>query len=292
MCGIFAVFGFAESPESFRQIAAKCSKKYYQANQRVRHRGPDWSGMKQHNNNILCHERLSIVGVQSGAQPLTTEDEAVILSVNGEIYNYRALKATLDHKYKFKTDSDCEVILYLVPHHLTQWLEHGPKLVHMLHGMFSFVLYDTKKDVYFVARDHVGITTLYQGWRKDGSVWFASEMKSLNEHCEKIVSFPPGSYYSSETKETVVYYNPVWYGDVAKNLPALADEQKKLTEEEEKDMHAAVRTSLEKSVAKRLMSEVPYGVLLSGGLDSSLIASIAMRMRKSIDMDATAKSNP
>lgn len=284
MCGIFAVFGFSEPKVEFRQKATKLSKKYLGLT-RLRHRGPDWSGVKVAGQNILCHERLAIVGVDSGAQPLTNADETVILTVNGEIYNHEALKKTLAHKYTFKTLSDCEVILYL-------WEEFGPDLVHKIDGMYSFVLYDSRKDVYFACRDHVGITTLYQGWRSsDNSVWFASEMKSLNEDCDRIISFPPGSYYLSSTKETVEYYNPAWYADIANGMPSLADENKTQTASEEQEMYAAVRTSLENAVQKRLMSEVPYGVLLSGGLDSSLIASIAMRMRQRATDDQMIKGS-
>lgn len=232
--------------------------------------------------NILCHERLAIVGVDSGAQPLTNEDETVILSVNGEIYNYEALQKKLKGNYKFKTRSDCEVLLYL-------WEELGPEMVHVLDGMYSFVLYDSRKDVYFACRDHVGITTMYQGFRSsDNSVWFASEMKSLNEDCDKIIAFPPGHYYYSKTKETTEYYHPKWFDGVKDGFPSLDDELKTLTPKEEEAMYTSVRTSLELAVKKRLMSEVPYGVLLSGGLDSSLIASIAMRMRQqdsSVDDD-------
>ena len=155
-------------------------------------------------------------------------------------------------------------------------------MVHKLDGMYSFVLYDAKKDVYFAVRDHVGITTMYQGLRSsDNSVWFASEMKSLNEDCDKIISFPPGHYYLSSDNKHTEYYHPSWFDHPAKGFPALSEEEKTLTDEEEKAMYTAIRTSLEQSVKMRLMSEVPYGVLLSGGLDSSLIASICMRMRQS-----------
>ena len=151
----------------------------------------------------------------------------------------------------------------------------------MLDGMFSFVLYDNKKNRYIAARDHVGITTLYQGFRSsDNSVWFASEMKSLNQECDRIIAFPPGHIYKSDTKETVQYYKPAWYNHIKLGLPKLDDEEKALSPEEQTEMYAALRQALEKSVKKRLMSEVPYGVLLSGGLDSSLIASIAVRIKR------------
>ncbi|KAJ3191132.1 asparagine synthetase [Irineochytrium annulatum] len=247
---------------------------------RIRHRGPDWSGVRISGKNILCHERLAIVGVDSGAQPLTNEDGTVILSVNGEIYNHVTLRKTLKKNPVFKTHSDCEIILHLYD-------ELGPELVKHLDGMYSFVLYDSKKDLFLAARDHVGITTLYQGFRSsDGSTWFASEMKSLNEDCDRIISFPPGHYYLSTTKQTVPFYAPEWYAHPTKGIPTAAEEGKVQTKEEEQAMYEAIRKALERSVKKRLMSEVPYGVLLSGGLDSSLIASIAMRMRREAALEA------
>jgi asparagine synthase (glutamine-hydrolysing) len=214
---------------------------------------------------------------------LTNADGSVILAVNGEIYNYEKLKASLNGKYKFKTASDCEVILYL-------WEEFGVDLVNKLDGMYSFVLYDSKKDVFLACRDHVGITTLYQGFRSsDNSVWFASEMKSLNEDCDKIIAFPPGHYYTSATKSTIQYYNPSWYGDIENNLPNDESELSKMSVQEEQLMYKRLRESLEMAVQKRLMSEVPYGVLLSGGLDSSLTASIAVRMRQNASVPDMVK---
>ncbi|KAI9199831.1 asparagine synthase [Polychytrium aggregatum] len=267
MCGIFAVFGYGGNIDAFRSTAVQLSKK-------VRHRGPDWSGVKVSGNNILCHERLAIVGVDSGAQPLTNEDDTIILAVNGEIYNHITLRDQLKQEHTFKTHSDCEIILHL-------YEEYGEKVVSMLDGMFSFVLYDSKKDLYLAARDHIGITTLYQGWSaSDNSLWFGSEMKSLSEHCKRIVAFPPGHYYISTTGKHQQYYHPEWFNHPQQGLPVLADEQKVNTPEEDTAMYTAIRTTLEKAVKKRLMSEVPYGVLLSGGLDSSLIAAIAMRQRK------------
>ncbi|KAJ1558272.1 asparagine synthetase, partial [Cladochytrium tenue] len=210
----------------------------------------------------------------SGAQPLTNADESVILSVNGEIYNHTSLRKSLKEPHAFKTHSDCEVILYL-------YEENGPDFVHLLDGMFSFVLYDRKKDFYMAARDHIGITTLYQGWRSsDRSVWFASEMKCLHDQCDRIVAFPPGHFYTSTDRRTVRYYNPDWYGDIERGLPSEDEETRAPSAEEDQVMYAALRSALERAVKKRLMSEVPYGVLLSGGLDSSLIASIAMRIRR------------
>ncbi|KAI9095277.1 asparagine synthase [Phlyctochytrium arcticum] len=278
MCGIFAVFGCQEGGNSLRTKAVKLSKK-------IRHRGPDWSGVTVCGNNILCHERLAIVGVESGAQPLTNVDESIVLTVNGEIYNHVTLRKLLKKEHTFKTNSDCEIILHL-------YEEMGVDLLQHLDGMYSFVLYDKKKDIYLAARDHVGITTLYQGWRsQDNSVWFSSEMKCLNEDCDRIIAFPPGHYYSSETGKTTEYYKPEWYSDIARGLPSLDEENAQMTAEEEGQMYTAVRAALEKSVKKRLMSDVPYGVLLSGGLDSSLIASIAMRMRRRAAVEDAGPTN-
>lgn len=157
-------------------------------------------------------------------------------------------------------------------------------MMNHIDGMFSFVLYDKKNDVYFAARDHVGITTLYQGWRTcDNTVWFSSEMKSLNQDCDRIIAFPPGNYYKSDTKEFIEYYNPKWYSDGKNQYPPLDAESIRLNSKEEEEMYSNLRNALEKSVKMRLMSDVPYGVLLSGGLDSSLIAAICVRARRASD---------
>lgn len=214
----------------------------------------------------MVHERLAIVGIDSGVQPLLTADGNVILCVNGEIYNHKSLEKGLDKKYSFLTKSDCEVILYL-------YLEHGPDFVSMLDGMFSFVLYDKTRDFFMAARDHVGITTLYYGEALDKSVWFASEMKCLNEDCKTIVAFPPGHVYTSDVGKLKEYYHPRWFDTVTQANYADGGKQ---TFEQDTDMYAAIRDTLTRSVRKRLMCETPYGVLLSGGLDSSLIASIAV----------------
>ncbi|KAI9168232.1 asparagine synthetase [Blastocladiella emersonii ATCC 22665] len=263
MCGIFAVFGHGGDTQAFRDRALTLSKK-------IRHRGPDWSGIKCVGRNFFCHERLAIVGLGSGAQPLTTPDESIILCVNGEIYNHKALRKQLKGSYEFQTESDCEVIMYL-------YQELGEDFVHLLDGMFSFVLYDARNDRYMVARDPIGITTLYQGWSgKDGSVWVASEMKALNEDCDRIVAFPPGHVYSSVTGKTTRYYSPSWWDP--KVVPSDQGAEYDLVK---------LRESLERAVKKRLMTEVPYGVLLSGGLDSSLIASIAARVTRRAPASAT-----
>ncbi|EGS18289.1 asparagine synthetase [glutamine-hydrolyzing]-like protein [Thermochaetoides thermophila DSM 1495] len=241
MCGIFACHNHPDV-EKFKPTALKLAKL-------VRHRGPDW---------ILCHERLSIVGVDSGAQPLVSDDEDIILAVNGEIYNHRLLRKGLKKPYPFKTHSDCEVIIPL-------YKEHGLDTPKYLDGMFSWVLYDKKLNRAIAARDPIGITTFYIGWssKEPGTVYFASELKCLHTVCDKIQSFPPGHVFDSATGQITRYFEPTWWD--GSRIPQKPADLKLL------------RETLEKSVRKRLMAEVPYGVLLSGGLDSSLVASIAQR---------------
>lgn len=213
----------------------------------------------------MCHERLAIVGVDSGAQPLTSEDGRTILAVNGEIYNHAALRKKYASAAKFKTHSDCEVILHL-------YRQFGTDLCNMLDGMFSFVLLDesVKPARIIAARDPIGITTLYQGWKSSEPtrVYFASELKALVEECDRIISFPPGHVYDSATGSTTRYFNPTWWDTDPEGGKPRPLNPTDLT---------ILRETLEAAVRKRLMSEVPYGVLLSGGLDSSLIAAIAAR---------------
>ena len=225
---------------------------------RARHRGPDWSGNVIVNNTILAHERLSIVGVDTGAQPLVNEDGSLVLAVNGEIYNHRILRRHLKVPYDFKTHSDCEVIIPL-------YMEHDTNAPKLLDGMFSWVLYDKKQDRTLAARDPIGITSFYQGWSSStpGAVYFASELKCLHPVCDKIIAFPPGHIYDSKTDRMTRYFDPTWWDPTRVPSTSL-------------DL-GLIRRTLEKAVRKRLMTEVPYGVLLSGGLDSSLTASIAQR---------------
>ncbi|TIB37463.1 hypothetical protein E3P84_00257 [Wallemia ichthyophaga] len=257
MCGIFGVCGL-ENPGEYRSKCIECVKA-------IRHRGPDWSGVHQGKDFIVAHERLAIVGVDTGAQPIVSEDEKIILAVNGEIYNHKQLRHGLkDKNAVFKTHSDCEVIIHL-------YREHGPQAAGLLDGMFSWTLFDTNypQTRVIAARDPIGITTLYQGWNssKPGAVYFASELKSLHTECDKIISFPPGHFYDSLTGNTERYYNPPWWN---------GDQEDASAPTKPVDL-TVLRESLEAAVRKRLMSEVPYGVLLSGGLDSSLIAAIAAR---------------
>ncbi|KZT26309.1 glutamine-hydrolyzing asparagine synthase [Neolentinus lepideus HHB14362 ss-1] len=261
MCGICIAHGL-ERPAADRAHFIALSK-------RLRHRGPDWSGCHVGTQTILCHERLAIVGVDTGAQPIVSDCGKYALAVNGEIYNHIKLRASVD--YKFKTHSDCEVIIPL-------YKKYGKNLCDLLDGMFSFVLLDESVSPprIIAARDPIGITTLYQGWnsKRPGAVYFASELKALVDECDKIISFPPGHVYDSSDNSTIRYYQPCWWDGDSDDAPipaAKADLTK-------------LRETLEAAVKKRLMSEVPYGVLLSGGLDSSLIASIAARETEKIAM--------
>lgn len=253
MCSIFGILDIKSDVKVLRQQALQLSKL-------LRHRGPDWSGVWNNDKAILVHERLAIVDVESGAQPLLNEKLGHVLAVNGEIYNHKALEAQLTCDYAFQTQSDCEIILGL-------YQEHGANFVDKLHGMFAFALYDEQKNTYLIARDHIGIIPLYYGYDEHGNFYVSSEMKALTPACKQIKEFPPGHYYHSETGEFVKYYARQWmdYDNVATN-PAAAE---------------TIRESLEEAVRGHLMSDVPYGVLLSGGLDSSVIAAVAQKFAKS-----------
>ncbi|KAL6993148.1 Asparagine synthetase [glutamine-hydrolyzing] 3 [Sarracenia purpurea var. burkii] len=247
MCGILAVFGCVDNSQAKRSRIIELSR-------RLRHRGPDWSGLHCHQNCYLAHQRLAIVDPTSGDQPLYNEDKTVVVTVNGEIYNHKQLRQELK-SHQFRTGSDCEVIAHL-------YEEYGEDFVDMLDGMFSFVLLDTRDKSFIAARDGIGITPLYMGWGLDGSVWFASEMKALSDDCERFMSFPPGHIYSSKHGALRRWYNPPWF---AEDIPSTPYDP------------LVLRDTFEKAVLKRLMTDVPFGVLLSGGLDSSLVASVASR---------------
>ncbi|UPR51408.1 asparagine synthase B [Vibrio cyclitrophicus] len=249
MCSVFGILDIKSDAAALRPIALEMSKK-------LRHRGPDWSGIYAGEKAILAHERLAIVGLNSGAQPLYSQDKKHILAVNGEIYNHKELRARYEDKYQFQTDSDCEVILAL-------YQEMGADLLEELNGIFAFVLYDEEKDEYLVGRDHIGIIPLYQGYDEHGNYYVASEMKALVEVCKTISEFPPGSFYSSRDAEPQRYYIRDWneYAAVQGNSTS----KEELTE------------ALEAAVKRQLMTDVPYGVLLSGGLDSSITSAVAKR---------------
>lgn len=249
MCSVFGILDIKSDAAALRPIALEMSKK-------LRHRGPDWSGIYASDKAILAHERLAIVGLNSGAQPLYSQEKKHILAVNGEIYNHKELRARYEDKYQFQTDSDCEVILAL-------YQEMGADLLEELNGIFAFVLYDEEKDEYLVGRDHIGIIPLYQGYDEHGNYYVASEMKALVPVCKTISEFPPGSFYSSKDAEPQRYYIRDWneYAAVQGNSTSKED----LTE------------ALEAAVKRQLMTDVPYGVLLSGGLDSSITSAVAKR---------------
>ncbi|KAH9661939.1 Asparagine synthetase (glutamine-hydrolyzing) 1 [Citrus sinensis] len=237
MCGILAVLGCSDDSQAKRVRVLELSR-------RLKHRGPDWSGLYQHGDFYLAHQRLAIIDPASGDQPLYNEDKKIVVTVNGEIYNHEALRERLTN-HKFRTGSDCDVIAHL-------YEEYGENFVDMLDGMFSFVLLDTRDNSFIVARDAIGITSLYIGWGLDGSIWISSELKGLNDDCEHFEAFPPGH----------LWYNPTWYSEAIPSTPYDP---------------LVLRQAFENAVIKRLMTDVPFGVLLSGGLDSSLVASITAR---------------
>lgn len=247
MCGILAVLGCADESQAKRVRVLELSR-------RLKHRGPDWSGLQQVGDSYLSHQRLAIIDPASGDQPLYNEDKSIVVTVNGEIYNHEELRKQLPI-HKFRTGSDCEVIAHL-------YEEHGEGFVDMLDGVFSFVLLDTRDRSFIAARDAMGVTPLYIGWGIDGSVWICSEMKGLNDDCEHFEVFPPGHLYSSKEGGFKRWYNPPWFSEAIPSVPYDP---------------LALRKAFEKSVIKRLMTDVPFGVLLSGGLDSSLVAAVTVR---------------
>ncbi|BBO28479.1 asparagine synthase B [Alteromonas sp. I4] len=249
MCGIFGILDIKTDVSELRTQALELTKT-------LRHRGPDWSGIWNNDNTILCHERLAIVDVDTGAQPLISDNGQQILAVNGEIYNHKQLAKDLATPYNFKTRSDCEVILPL-------YQQRGVEFIDDLQGMFAFVLYDEAQDSYLIARDHIGIIPLYTGYDEHGNFYVASEMKALAPVCKTISEFPPGHYMWSKTGELVKYYKRDWmeYDAVKDNETSIDD----------------LREAFEKAVKSHLMSDVPYAVLLSGGLDSSLVSAVAAK---------------
>ena len=246
MCGIVGAFELKENSEKLRSKVLEMSR-------RIRHRGPDWSGIHTSENAILAHERLGIVDPTSGKQPIYSKDKKIILAANGEIYNHRLLRKEISD-YDFSTGSDCEVILAL-------FKKKGVDFIDDLNGIFAFAIYDENKDEYLIARDHMGIIPLYMGWDKKGTFFVASELKSLEGFCDKIELFPPGHYLSSKEGKLIKWYKRDWenYDNVSNNSTGIDD----------------LRNALSKAVKRQLMSDVPYGVLLSGGLDSSITSAVA-----------------
>lgn len=257
MCGIACIFNIKQQSPDLRQKALAMAK-------RIRHRGPDWSGIYCGGSAILAHERLSIVDPQSGGQPLFSPDRKQILAVNGEIYNHRDIRADFAGKYEFQTGSDCEVILAL-------YREYGIDFIEKLSGIFAFALYDEERDEFLIARDPIGVIPLYIGRDADGKVYCASELKALEGMCDEYEPFLPGHYYWSREGKMQKWYKRDWteYEAVKERYTGMsADEAYKAQVDD-------VRTALEDAVKRQLMSDVPYGVLLSGGLDSSVISAVA-----------------
>ena len=247
MCGIVAIFNIQEQTPELRQKALRMSQK-------IRHRGPDWSGIYTGGTAILCHERLSIVDPESGRQPLFAPDKKQVLAVNGEIYNHQDIRKRFEGKYQFQTGSDCEVILAL-------YREKGIDFLDDLSGIFAFALYDAERNEFLIARDPIGVIPLYIGYDSDGKVYVASELKALEGQCERYEPFLPGHYYWSREPGMKRYYKRDWFSyDAVKDNTAST---------------RAIHDALEDAVRRQLMSDVPYGVLLSGGVDSSVISAVA-----------------
>lgn len=258
MCGIICLFDAKQKTDDLRPQVLEMSKK-------IRHRGPDWSGVYQSDKTLFSHERLAIVDPTSGKQPLFNADKTLVLAVNGEIYNHIELRKEFPDYY-FQTKSDCEVILPL-------YEKYGPKFIEKLNGIFAFALYDEKDDVYLIARDHMGICPLYQGWDKSGNFYVASELKALEGVCRTIETFLPGHYlFSPEGHELQSWYDREWT-----DFSTVKDNETKIED---------IRASLEAAVHRQLMTDVPYGVLLSGGLDSSIISAVTAKYaRQRIESD-------
>ena len=252
MCGIVCALDLKQPSDLLRPQVLEMSKK-------VRHRGPDWNGIHCGKNVLLAHERLAIVDPASGNQPIYSDDKNLILAANGEIYNHQELKAQLSSDYTFQTNSDCEIILAL-------YREKGVNFIDDLNGIFGFVLYDEKNDEYLIARDHMGIIPLYMGWDKYGTFYISSELKALEGICNKIEIFPPGHLMSSKDNKLVKWYDRDWmkFDSVKNNNTSIDD----------------LQIALENAVHRQLMSDVPYGVLLSGGLDSSITSALAKKYSK------------
>jgi asparagine synthase (glutamine-hydrolysing) len=263
MCGIVAILNTKEQSKALREKALKMSQK-------IRHRGPDWSGIYSGSSAILAHERLSIVDPESGGQPLYSPDRKQVLAVNGEIYNHQQIRRLYAGRYEFQTGSDCEVILAL-------YREKGISFLEDLNGIFAFVLYDEQKDEFLIARDPIGVIPLYIGYDNDGTVYVASELKALEGHCDRYEPFLPGHYYWSREPGMKRYYKRDWfnYSEVKDNAASAI----------------AIHDALEDAVKRQLMSDVPYGVLLSGGLDSSIISAIAQKYSEMrIEDDSRSKA--
>ena len=303
MCGFVGAFDLSSGSAPIAEgLKEELRSQVLEMSKKIRHRGPDWSGVYTGNNAILSHERLSIVDPLSGKQPLVSDDEKIILAANGEIYNHKEIRTRFEGSYKFRTGSDCEVIIPLYK----KYRDSGDftAMIEELSGIFAFALYDSERDCYLIARDEIGVIPLYQGWDKNGRYYVASELKALEGECQTIEEFPNGSYLYSggeslplaSTADAVSatpsngghprnapavptrWYKRAWESyDAVKNAPKATDEKGEIINPA---VIEKVRNGLETAVKAQLMSDVPYGVLLSGGLDSSIIAAITQKYSK------------
>ncbi len=273
MCGFVGAFDLSSGSQPIDEgLKEQLRSQVLDMSKKIRHRGPDWSGVYTGNNAILSHERLAIVDPLSGKQPLISDDGKIILAVNGEIYNHQEIRKLYAGKYNFKTQSDCEVIIPL-------YKEKGVNFLEDLSGIFAFALYDSEKDVYLIGRDEIGVIPLYQGWDKQGRYYVASELKALEgQNLVSIEEFPNGHYFYSKDEKPTRWYKRDWedFSAVENNKRATDDTGKIINE----DVLLQVRNGLENAVKQQLMSDVPYGVLLSGGLDSTVIAAITQKFAK------------
>ncbi len=264
MCGFVGIFDLVAGKSH------ELRKKILQMSGKIRHRGPDWSGVYESPRALLAHERLAIIDPLSGKQPLFSPDGQIVLAVNGEIYNHGELREQLKGDYAFQTKSDCEVIIPL-------YLKYGKEFLEKLNGIFAFALYDARNDSYLIGRDPIGVIPLYQGWDNDGQYYVASELKALEGQCSTLAEFPPGQLLASGMTMPEPWYHRPW-----SNFEAVKDNISSID---------ALRNALERAVKAQMMSDVPYGVLLSGGLDSSVIAAITAKFaRKRVETHDTQEA--
>ena len=285
MCGFVGCFDLSSGSAPIADgLREELRAQVLEMSKKIRHRGPDWSGVYTGNNAILSHERLSIVDPLSGKQPLVSDDEKIILAANGEIYNHKAIRAEFAGKYNFRTGSDCEVIIPLYKECLAKGGDFSA-MIEKLSGIFAFALYDSERDTYLIARDEIGVIPLYQGWDKTGRYYVASELKALEGDCQTIEEFPNGFYLWSEDKKTTRWYKRNWESfDSVKSAARATDDKGEVINPA---VIEKVRNGLETAVKAQLMSDVPYGVLLSGGLDSSIIAAVTQKFsKKRIESDS------
>lgn len=288
MCGFVGAFDLNSGSQPIDEgLREQLRSEILKMSKKIRHRGPDWTGVYTGKNAILSHERLAIVDPLSGKQPLVSDDGKIILAVNGEIYNQKQIRKNFEGQYNFKTQSDCEVIIPLYK----KYRESGDfkSMIEELSGIFAFSLYDSEKDVYLIARDEIGVIPLYQGWDKAGRYYVASELKALEGNCMTIEEFPNGHYFYSKDKKPTRWYFRDWESyEKVKDNPRATDEKGEIINP---SVIEKVKLGLENAVKQQLMSDVPYGVLLSGGLDSSIIAAITQKFsQKRIETDSKEKA--